>query len=166
MLNLEPLIARLVEDVLRCIGEATLAELEAVTATRLAAPKPARATRRSPRRSARRNPPRAIRPAAAPPPSGDVLEPPGFDAITRPEDLLVATAHTAAAASVVPPAVVPAATANANETAYDDGSADAEEGGPPSSVQPARPSTPTLRDGESVVRATAAGVVIRRARSR
>jgi hypothetical protein len=171
MLNLEPLIARLVEDVLRCIGEATLAELEAVTATRLAAPKPARATRRSPRRSARRNPPRAIRPAATPPPSGDVLEPPGFDAITRPEDLLVATAPTAAAASVVPPAVVPAATApaataNANETAYDDGSPDAEEGGPPSSVQPARPSTPTLRDGESVVRATAAGVVIRRARSR
>jgi hypothetical protein len=86
----------------------------------------------------------------------DALEPPEFHAITNPEDLLVATGHSAVAEPVLA----------SNVTVDNEESTEDEEEVPPSRVQPVDRPTPVLRAGESVVRATAAGVVIRRPRSR
>jgi hypothetical protein len=160
MLNLKPLIAGLVEDVLRAIAEATLEELGAVGTSHRGAPKPARSTRRSRGRAApRRGPSRASRlasPAHMHSLPDDALEPPEFDAITNPEDLLVATGHCAVAEPFLA----------SNVTVDNEESTEDEEEVPPSRVQPVDRPTPVLRAGESVVRATAAGVVIRRPRSR
>lgn len=86
----------------------------------------------------------------------DALEPPEFDAITNPEDLLVATGQSA----VAEPVLAPNAPVDHEESTV------GAEPVPPSRVQPVDRPTPTLRAGESVVRANAAGVVIRRSRSR
>lgn len=151
MLNLKPLMARLVEDVLRAIGEATLQELEGVKVIHRAAL--ARSTRRSHRRAPpRRGPSRVTRPASPADthsPSDEALEPPELCAITRPEDLLVATSHSAGTEPALGPTV-------------DDEVVPLRRVKPVDGPTP----TPTLRAGESVVRATAAGVVIRRAGSR
>jgi hypothetical protein len=160
MLNLESLITRLVEDVLRAIGEATLDELADARPTQPATANRARSTRRSRQREApRRGASRASQsasPADAHALPDSALEAPGFDAITNPEDLLAPTGRSA----VAEPEIVPTVRA-ANE-----GSTAAEEVVPPSRVQPIDRPTPMLRAGESLVRATAAGIVIRRARSR
>ncbi|MGH7435895.1 MAG: hypothetical protein ACRENE_09495 [Polyangiaceae bacterium] len=122
-------------------------------------PKPAGSTRRSRRRAAPgRRPSRKSRlasPADTRSLPDDALEPPELDAITHPEDLLVATGPSAVAVPVVTPRVEHEESTHGEELV------------PPSRVQPSRPPNAyALRAGESVVRANAAGVVIRRSRNR
>lgn len=157
MLNLKPLVAGLVEDVLRAIGEATLDELDGRRATH--EPKRARSTRPAGRREApKRAPSRVSRPAPAADThslSNDAIESPAFDFITGPEDLLVGAGESAPVAPALAPQI-----AVENEESI--GCADVV---PPSGERPVDAPTPTLRAGERVVRATAAGVVIRRPRT-
>lgn len=146
MLKLKPLVDRLVDDVLRAIGDATLAELGGGKRAP-AAPHPAPRSRRRPK-ARRAAPPR---PAGAHPTASGAFDPAEVDAITRPEELL--SAPTAPAEPVVAPEEAPASTRT-------------EKAPPPSHAQPVDHRTHKLRAGESVVRATAAGVVIRRSRNR
>src|SRR5581483_9433449 len=94
MLDLKPLVARLVDDVLRAIAEATRDELKGARAVRSAASKPARSSRRARRQAVPpRRPPGASRPGLPVDPhagADSAVEPPSSDAITNPEDLLSA----------------------------------------------------------------------------
>jgi hypothetical protein len=154
MLNLEPLIARLLEDVLRAIGSLTLEDLRD-----LMAPSPTASPRRSPavprvpvpsRRAKRRLPRRTV--ANSPPPSASdkgratppaIQEPPAGADITDPERLL---------ATAGPP--LPRGESDMRV----DG-----EGEPPSStVRPVGGSVVPLRTGETLASAPGSGVVIRR----
>jgi hypothetical protein len=155
MLNLEPLIARFVDDVLQTIRAASLEELReacapaalsrGASAQRKGAPK-GRQSRRVPvplrkeAELAERVPTPA--PHAAPEP-----EPLAVAEITDPVRLLAAApVHEDAPTS---PTGVPE---------------DVEEEPPPSTERPAPEATVALREGESLVRAGGAGVVIRRAK--
>jgi hypothetical protein len=159
MLDLQPLIDRLVEDVLRAVRGASLDELREL----LAAGRPARVRRppaavpraaparrqarpqRPVRTAATSAPRKAARTAFAPEPA--VPEPPAFAEITDPERLLAATVapRGATAPLEAPPT-------------------DLEREPPPSAEQPTSGATARLRAGESLARATGAGVVIRRAK--
>jgi hypothetical protein len=123
MLDLQPLVDRFVEDVLRAVRGASLDELR-----ELLAPGTLARVRRSP--------------AAVP-----RAEPPAFAEITDPERLLAATVapRGATAPLEAPPA-------------------DLEGEPPPSAERPTGGATARLRAGESLARATGAGVVIRRAK--
>jgi hypothetical protein len=162
MLNLEPLIARLVDDVLGAIRTATLAELRAVLASseldlerkpRLAAPSP---VARPP--EVKRVPASRRKPPSAPASLGvqrSHPEPEPHSEITDPERLL--------APPVPPPPRVDTAPQDEPVVA-------APEEAPPES----RASTPVvhavghaparLRVGESLANTTGTGVVIRRAK--
>ncbi len=159
MLDLQPLVDRFVEDVLRAVRGASLDELRELlapgTPARVRRP-PAAVPRAAPaRRQARPKRPvsaaatsalRKAAPAAlAPEPA--VPEPPAFAEITDPERLLAATVapRGATAPLEAPPA-------------------DLEGEPPPSAERPTGGATARLRAGESLARATGAGVVIRRAK--
>jgi hypothetical protein len=141
MLNLEPLIARLVDDVLRAIGTLTLEDLRDLAAPSTMA---ARAKRPLPRRKVTRSRSKGASDSdgAAP---GAVMELPAEGDITEPERLL-ATAR---------PHVL---------TDEDRGRADREEEPPSSSVRPVVGFVVSLRPGERLASAPGAGVVIRRAK--
>jgi hypothetical protein len=164
MLNLEPLIARLVDDVLRAIRTATLAELRAVLASseldlerkpRLAAPSrvaPPPEVKRVP--ASRRKPPPAPAALAAP---RSHPEPEPHSEITDPERLLA------------PPSAPPPS--ERVETApQDEPVVAAPEEAPPESPAPAAVvhavghAPARLRVGESLANTTGTGVVIRRAK--
>jgi hypothetical protein len=156
MLDLQPLVDRFVEDVLRAVRGASLDELREALAqgapARVGRP-PAAVPRAAPaRRQAR--PKRPVRAAAtsatrkaAPAALAPDPEPPGFAEITDPERLLAATVapRGATAPLEAPPA-------------------DLEGEPPPSAERPTGGATARLRAGESLARATGAGVVIRRAK--
>jgi hypothetical protein len=154
MLDLQPHVDRFVEDVLRAVRGASLDELRELlapsTPARVRRP-PAAVPRAAPaRRQAR--PQRPVRAAAtsarrkaAPEPA--VPDPPAFAEITDPERLLAATVapRGATAPHEAPPAGL-------------------EGEPPPSAERPTGGATARLRAGESLARATGAGVVIRRAK--
>jgi hypothetical protein len=156
ILNLELLIARFVDDVLRTIRAASLEEVREAcapaawsrraSAQRKGAPK-GRQSRRvpvPPRKEALELAERVPTPEphAAPEP-----EPPAFAEITDPVGLL--------AAAPVPEDAPTSPTGVAEDVA---------EERPPSTERPAPEATVALREGESLVRAGGAGVVIRRAK--
>jgi hypothetical protein len=164
MLNLEPLIARLVDDVLGAIRAATLAELRAVLASseldlarkpRLAAPSPV-ARPPEPKRvpASRRKPPSAPAALAA---ARSHPEPEPHSEITDPERLLA------------PPAPPPPSE-RVETASQDEPVAAAPEEAPPESPAPApvvhsAGNAPArLRVGESLANTTGTGVVIRRAK--
>jgi hypothetical protein len=164
MLDLRPLIARLVEDILRAIGEATLAELDA---TREAAKAPRARTAPTRVRRVRRAGARAPKPSvhvgspsraraankrAATDSKGPELH--GVDDITDPEELL---APMPLPVAIEPSLSVPRASESTPRS-------EPEAETPPSPAQPVSHYGAFLRAGESVARASAAGVVIRRAR--
>lgn len=154
MLNLQPLIARLVEDVLRAIRGATLAELR-VLASPAAKPPARKASRASaPPQRRRRQPtvPSGARGGAkrsTPAPTTAPPEPAGGGAdITDPEQLLATTWQPQ-------PALAESRSIESLEPVAE----------PPSStVRPAVGSVVKLRDGETLARASGAGVIIRRSK--
>jgi hypothetical protein len=154
MLDLQPLVDRFVEDVLRAVRAASLDELRELLGPAMPARvrrPPAAVPRAAPaRRHAR--PKRPVRVAAASTPRNTAPaalapEPPAFAEITDPERLLAATVapRGATAPLEAPPA-------------------DLEGEPPPSAERPTSGATARLRAGESLARATGAGVVIRRAK--
>ena len=158
MLNLEPLIARLVEDVLRAIGSLTLEELRDLLAPSMAAsPRKSATVPHVPVRShrAKRPLPRGRVTKASPASVSDqdraapgaIPEPPAGADITDPERLL-ATARP-------PQQVLPAAEV---------GLLGSEDEPPPSSVRPVVGSVVPLRPGERLASTSGAGIVIRRAK--
>jgi hypothetical protein len=164
VLNLQPLVARFVDDVLRAVRKATLPELEALLkadrgASLAQAVRPAIHARRQRQRRKRSSPvrisqphPKRIREHVTPAGAGSV--PLELDAITDPENLLVA--------SVAPrtlKAVPASAAAIPNEQ-----STGTVQAPPPSSERRTGNSGPALRPGETLARASGAGVVIRRVR--
>jgi len=162
MLNLQPLVARFVDDVLRALRGASLDDLRDLLAPERDAPlrPPQRrvsVVRREPtRRSARPRP--AKRKAATAPssePTAPVVdvaepapEPPVVAEITDPEGLL-------AGAPTLERAPTPAHGAP---------QAAAEPEPPPSAARPTVSPTAALREGESLARAAGVGLVIRRAK--
>ena len=158
MLDLQPLVDRFVEDVLRAVRGASLDELRELldpgtpararrppAAVPRAAPARRQARPQPPVRAAATSSPRKAAPAAlAPEPAA---EPPAFAEITDPERLLAATVapRGATAPLEAPPT-------------------DLEGEPPPSAERPTGGATARLRAGESLARATGAGVVIRRAK--
>jgi hypothetical protein len=158
MLDLQPLVDRLVEDVLRAVRGASLDELRELLAPAAparmrrpsaavprAAPARRQARPKRPVRAAAASAPRKAAPAAlAPEPA---VEPPAFAEITDPERLLAATV---APRGVTAPQEAPPT--------------DLEVEPPPSAERPTGGATARLRAGESLARATGAGVVIRRAK--
>jgi hypothetical protein len=154
MLDLQPLIDRFVEDVFRAVRGASLDELRELlaqgTPTRARRP-PVAVPRAAPaRRQARPKRPVRAAPASAPrkaAPAALAPEPPAFAEITDPERLLAATVapRGATAPLEAPPT-------------------DPEGEPPPSAERPTGGATARLRAGESLARATGAGVVIRRAK--
>jgi hypothetical protein len=170
MLNLQPLIARLVDDVFRAVRAASVEELRDLLAPRTATA-PARARRKpAPKRTRPAPPARPTRQPAAPKAAAGepatLPEPPVLAEITDPERLLSWTAvangvtalqelATSAPPSVIleVPLVAPVA------------SAEPDDHPPTSSLRPTVGALPALREGESVVRAAGAGLVIRRRRA-
>jgi hypothetical protein len=162
MLNLESLIARLVEDVLLAIRGATLAELRELVAPsdRGSTGEPPAAFRVAiPGRRVRRRRPGSIVPDSQ---SRDVSDradagsvvatrerPTGGD-ITDPESLLA-----------IPPPPKPQQVPAPDESGVPAGP---EEAPPPSSVRLVRESGVSLRPGETLASASGTGIVIRRAK--
>jgi len=160
MLNLEPLIARLVEDVLGAIRGATLGELRelmapsnrALTGKSSAArhvpiPSP-RVTRRLPGRTVRGSQSRSVSDRADALSVGAILGLPREADITDPERLLDTT-------RLPRPQQAPAR--------GEGGVLDGPQEEPPSiTVRPVLGSVVSLRPGESLVSASGAGIVIRR----
>jgi hypothetical protein len=144
MLNLEPLIARLVEDILHAIGDATLAELEAVTEREAAA-----TVRTAPVRARQLARARGARLSNA---DSTTPEPLGADDITNPEQLL----------TPMPPPDVTEKTLAPSKAVERKQHSEPEEEGAPTPVQQVSHHRTPLRAGETVARASAAGVVIRR----
>lgn len=155
MLDLQPLIARFVDDVLRTIRTASLDELRALLGEDVevaSAPRVKRSARKPRRRAARahvpvRAPSRAeeqAREDAAPTP-----EPPAQAEITDPEALLAAATGSPAPSAAPEPSLV-----------LIEGGGDA---APSSTERPLRRAT-RLRAGESLAREVGTGVVIRRAK--
>jgi hypothetical protein len=154
MLDLRPLIARLVDDLLRVIRGASVEELGELLAPVEDPPRRRRRVRRSkPRPAAKpaarpKRRPAAPQVGAAPAPAP---EPPTHAEITDPERLLAAAAVEALTRASVRPHVAPVA---------------AEEPSPPSGQRPAAGANIALRQGESVARVSEhGGVVIRRKRA-
>jgi hypothetical protein len=161
MFTLEPLIARLVEDILRAIGEATLAELEALAEPAIAAAlrtpiRPghaagSRGTRRG-QASAHTGSRSRARTTKGHAPTG-APEPRGVDDITDPEQLLVPLPLPASTEPIIVPTKMAESHALVESVQL-----------PASRIQHAdQPQTP-LRAGESLARSSAAGIVIRRAK--
>jgi hypothetical protein len=155
MFDLQPLIARLVEDLLRLIRGASVEDLREILGSAEADP-PARRPRRrrsklmpSPkRRAARPKRKRTARPARAVEPSARAPEPPPPAEITDPERLLAATATAAPTIASVRPHAAPDV---------------AKEPSAPSGPPPPAGANVPLRAGESVAHASEhGGVVIRR----
>lgn len=156
MVNLEPLIARLVEDVLRAIGSLTLEELRDLISPSTAAsprksravpsvPVPSRRAKRSlPRRTVTSAPPASVsdQGRAAP---GVVPEPPTGADITDPERLL----------ATAPPPL---------PRGESDVRAAGEDPPPSSTVRAFVASVVPLRPGERLASASGASIVIRRAK--
>jgi hypothetical protein len=169
MLNLEPLIARLVDDVLRAIRSATLAELHTVLESseqdlqrKPRAPDPLRTVRPP----AKRVPaPRVTRPAAAAvvTESRSHPEPEPHSEITDPERLL---AHPK------PPPAPPGEEVDTSLAGGEQSESVEPEEEPPSTPAPvaaaithtAGNAPARLRVGESLANTTGTGVVIRRAK--
>jgi hypothetical protein len=158
MVNLEPLIVRLIEDVLRAIRGATLEELRDLMAASTASPRNSSAVAGVPV-SSRRVKPRVPRrtvgdaqlrkvsnraDAAA---GGTIRDVPAGADITDPERLLATTPLPRAQRGSVPGALT-----------------SPEQEPPSSTVRPVLGSVVSLRPGESLASASGAGVVIRRAR--
>jgi hypothetical protein len=168
MLNLEPLINRLVNDVLRAIRGASLAELRAVLGSPGGEVEPqprAPNSPRLPRTSAKRG---RVRPSDLGVGAVDSLrlaaEPEPHSEITDPERLLLASAARPLPEPVEAPAAESASMAS---TSTDTVSTEPEEAPPSGAV--ARPvvamaATSRLRDGESLASTPGMAVVIRRAK--
>jgi hypothetical protein len=165
MLDLQPLIARLVEDILRVIAEATRAELEVIeeqagaARVRTAAVHRGRVRRPKGARVQKASVPVGLKARARGARGGATRdsttpEPLGVDDITDPEQLLMpmprglSTDQTPA-----PPGTVESKPGSERE-----------EEAPSSRGQDVGHHRTLLRAGESVARASAAGVVIRRAK--
>jgi hypothetical protein len=154
MLNIQPLITRLVDDILRAVRTATIEELRAsLSAGAADAPTPARGKAVAPHRTPRPRRALGARPQHQPDAHEsaaerlDRPEPPAAGEITDPERLL--SAVTAVNAAVAP-----------NEPALPD-----PQGEPPASAaRPTERPQTALRAGESLARASGAGLVIRRAK--
>jgi hypothetical protein len=165
MLNLQPLIARLVDDILCAVAELTLAELETLTegeggATAVRTSPPRHRPVAGPRgaRSAQtsvhtrlRSPARARQSPAT---ESTSPEPIRDGDITDPEQLLMPTPSPAATEQTF------VRTGQAEPGPH----MEPEEEAPASRVQHVSHHRTPLRAGESVARASAAGVVIRRAK--
>jgi hypothetical protein len=158
MLDLQPLIDRFVEGVLRALRGASLDELRELLApgTPARVPRPPAAVPRAAPARRQARPQRPVRAAATSAPrraaraalaSELAAEPFAFAEITDPERLLAAT-------------VAPRGTTAPLEAP----SADLEGEPPASAERPTGGATARLRAGESLARATGAGVVIRRAK--
>jgi hypothetical protein len=153
MLDLRPLTARLVDDLLRLIRGASVEELRELLGPAVVGPPP---RRRRPRRSKPKPAPKRAAPskrrsatprpraAAAPAPAP---EPPAHAEITDPERLLAAGEVAATTRASVRPRAAPVAT---------------EEPSPPSGERRAAGPNVALRQGESLAHASERGVVIRR----
>ena len=140
MLNLEPLIARLVDDVLHALGTLTLEDLRDLLAPSTIASRTKRPL--TPKVTRSRSQSASDKGRAGP---RAVMEPSAEADITDPEQLLeTARPH-------MPPG-------------EDHGRADREEPPPSSSVRPVVGSIVSLRPGERLASAPGAGVVIRRAK--
>ena len=161
MLNLEPLVTRLVEDVLRAVRGTTLAELRGLTApsnrastrkssaARHAGPS-RRVKRRLPRKIATDSQSRSVSDRADAVSVGAIVRLPTGANITDPERLLETTPLIRTQQAPAP---------------CEGGAADDPEEEPPSStVRPVVGSVVSLRPGESLVSASGAGIVIRRAK--
>jgi hypothetical protein len=169
MLNLEPLIARLVDDVLRAIRSATLAELRAVLES---------SEQDLERKSRAPDPLRTARPPAKRVPASRVTrlaaqavvtesrshpEPEPHSEITDPERLL---------ARPTPPAAPPPEEADPPPAGGAQGESVEPEEEPPNTPAPVAPAVThtagnapaRLRVGESLANTTGTGVVIRRAK--
>jgi hypothetical protein len=164
MLDLEPLVARLVDDVLRAIGRASLAELDRLSGpSRAETPRPGnRVAERAPARERRATPREphevAVRPAAPgrARAASKKADRPGVADITDPERLLSAVLEPTPGevrASAPSAAAVSAASAPASEPE----APALHERSPDRGIA-------HLRAGESVARVSGAGVVIRRAK--
>jgi hypothetical protein len=162
MLNLEPLITRLVEDLLRAIRGTTLGELRELTApsnrastrkssaARHARGPSRRVKRRLPRKIATDSQSRSVSDRADAVSVGAILGLPTGADITDPERLLETT-----------PLIRPPRAPDPCEGGALD---DPEEEPPSSTVRPVVGSVVSLRPGESLVSASGAGIVIRRAK--
>jgi hypothetical protein len=152
MLDLQPLIGRLVDDLLRVIRGASVEELYELFGTPEGDPgRPRRGRTKSPsKHAARPVSGRASRPARAVAARSPAGEPPLHSEITDPESLLAASALEAPRESVRPhPAPAPD-----------------EEPSPPRDERHAARANVALRHGESVARASDhGGIVIRRKRA-
>jgi hypothetical protein len=164
VLNLQALVARFVDDVLRAVRKATLPELEALLRADRRAPvpqavRPAIHARRQRQRRKRSSlvrisqpVPMGIREHVAP--GAGTSVPLELDAITDPENLLVAS---------VAPRTLKAVPASDPAIPCDESTGTVQVP-PPSSEQRTASPGPALRPGETLARASGAGVVIRRAR--
>jgi hypothetical protein len=148
MLNLKPLVARLVEDVLQAIRQATLAELHELTAaSNRASPRKPSAARRVPIPSGQVKRPSRGR-VAAELRSGDVSNPADGASVG-------AIREPTTGADITDPERLLAASSTPGQVA-------SEEQPPPLSVRPKVSSVVTLRPGERLASASGAGIVIRR----
>jgi hypothetical protein len=157
MLDLQPLIARLVDDLLQLIGGASVEKLREVMGPEDGEPG---VRRRGARRSKPRTAPKpAVRPKRrtatrrlpVPADPAPAAEPPLRAEITDPERLLAAAAPTAPTRGSV-----------RRQAAH----VVAEEPSPPSGQRPAAGANVALRNGESVAHASERGGVVIRRRKR
>jgi hypothetical protein len=167
MLNLEPLIARFVDDVLRAIRAASLEELREACAPRGATPVAPSRRASAPRKTrskatvrprprptpGRREPLRNSHPART-----ERAESIGGGPLPAPEPALGAeiTDPDRLLAAALPPEDAPTSPTGAPE--------EPEEEPPPSTERPAPSAPVALREGETLARADGAAVVIRRAK--
>jgi len=162
MLDLQPLIARFVDDVLLALRGATFEELrellsanatsEGVPSPRPRKPRPTRQGRGAARRAAPRPAPARARVAPSPlrfEQATEPTEPPALAEITDPEGLLAAALAPTPPVAAHPPHIAPATP----------------EGGQlPRGIRLALSAVGALREGESLARVAGAGLVIRRAK--